>query len=29
MTMESLGFIKEKQIWSTAALYLEGACDVS
>lgn len=29
MTVERLGFIKEKQIWSTAALYLEGACDMS
>lgn len=29
MAVERLGFIKEKQIWSTAALYLEGACDMS
>lgn len=29
MTVERLGFIKEKQIWSTVALYLEGACDMS
>lgn len=29
MTVERLGFIKEKQIWSTAALYLERACDMS
>lgn len=29
MTVERLGFIKEKQIWSTSAIYLEGACDMS
>lgn len=29
MTVERLTFIKEKQIWSTGALYLEGVSDMS
>lgn len=29
MTVERFGFIKEKQIQSTAALYLKGAFDMS